>query len=92
MVDHMNLKLVADLPVASRTVDHLQALLDTFTTEQLADRLVGFRRMLEEVPADDDTTMRATIEALRDVLAAELAARVGDAARKTGPQRPAEPR
>jgi len=74
-MDHMGPgKATADLPVAARTVEHLQAALDALRDDEMAERIAGYGQMLAELPADDDT-MRPTIEALRDVLAVELRAR-----------------
>lgn len=73
------LKLVADLPVAARRIDHLLEVLGELSDAEVAARLVGFRDMANDLPADDDT-MRPTVEALRDVLAAELADRIHAAA------------
>lgn len=67
-------KARADLPVAARTTEHLNAVLAGLSDEQLEERIAGFESMLAALPAGDET-MRPTIETLRDVLAVELAVR-----------------
>lgn len=76
------LKLVADLPVAARSTDHLREVLAELSDAEVAARMVGFRDVLADLPADDDT-MRPTVAALHGILASELAARIHQRAAKS---------
>ena len=71
---HPHVKERADLPVAARTTEHLNAVLAGLSDAQLEDRVAGFESMLAALP-DDDETIRPTVETLRNVLVVELAVR-----------------